>query len=77
MGNGDNLNLTLNDSVLNYGKRCNRKPTPLSTSAVKICTRADRTGKNGGSGKSEESQNFGNGAKLEEIIACLDNFDLW
>lgn len=38
MSNGDNLNLTLNDSVLNYRKHCNRKLTPLSTSAVKICT---------------------------------------
>ncbi len=73
MSNGDNLNLTLNDSGLTTVKRCNLKPTPLSTSAVRSSRRADRTSQNGGSGKSEEAKIIGNGAKLEEIIACLDN----
>ncbi len=73
MSNGDNLNLTLNDSVLTTVKHCNRKLTPLSTSAVRSARRADRTGKNGRSGESEEAKIIGNSAKLEEIIACLDN----
>ncbi|WP_354666805.1 alkyl sulfatase C-terminal domain-containing protein, partial [Shigella flexneri] len=27
--------------------------------------------------KAKRAKIIGNGAKLEEIIACLDNFDLW
>ncbi|MGP6210539.1 alkyl sulfatase C-terminal domain-containing protein, partial [Escherichia coli] len=27
--------------------------------------------------KATKAKIIGNGAKLEEIIACLDNFDLW
>ncbi len=27
--------------------------------------------------KAKKAKIIGNGAKLEEIIACLDNFDLW
>ncbi len=57
MSNGDNLNLTLNDSVLNY-----RKTLQPQADASFYISREDLhavlTGqaKNGGSGKSEESQ---------------------
>ncbi len=27
--------------------------------------------------KAKKAKIIGNGAKLEEVIACLDNFDLW
>ncbi len=58
MSNGDNLNLTLNDSVLNYRKTLQSQADASSTSAVKSARRADRASQNGGSGKSEESQNY-------------------
>ncbi|XPE67955.1 alkyl sulfatase C-terminal domain-containing protein [Shigella boydii] len=69
MSNGDNLNLTLNDSVLNY-----RKTLQSQADASFYISREDLhavlTGqaKMAGSGKSEESQSIGNGAKLEEVL---------
>ncbi|STJ20728.1 metallo-beta-lactamase superfamily protein [Escherichia coli] len=59
MSNGDNLNLTLNDSVLNY-----RKTLQPQADASFYISREDLhavlTGqaKNGRSGESEESQNY-------------------
>ena len=78
MGNGDNLNLTLNDSVLNY-----RKTLQSQADASFYISREDLHAVLTGQAKmadlvkAKKAKIIGNGAKLEEIIACLDNFDLW
>ncbi|GHK09620.1 hypothetical protein ECZU01_35980 [Escherichia coli] len=78
MGNGDNLNLTLNDSVLNY-----RKTLQPQANASFYISREDLHAVLTGQAKmadlvkAKKAKIIGNGAKLEEIIACLDNFDLW
>nr|MDM9170324.1 alkyl sulfatase YjcS [Escherichia coli] len=78
MSNGDNLNLTLNDSVLNY-----RKTLQPEANASFYISREDLhavlTGqvKMADLVKAKKAKIIGNGAILEEIIACLDNFDLW
>ncbi len=58
MSNGDNLNLTLNDSVLNYRKTLQSQLRLFYISREDSSRRADRASQNGGSGKSEESQNY-------------------
>ncbi|MCG4303925.1 MBL fold metallo-hydrolase [Escherichia coli] len=76
--NGDNLNLTLNDSVLNY-----RKTLQPEANASFYISREDLHAVLTGQVKmvdlvkAKKAKIIGNGAKLEEIIACLDNFDLW
>ena len=78
MSNGDNLNLTLNDSVLNY-----RKSLQPQADASFYISREDLHAVLTGQAKmadlvkAKKAKIIGNGAKLEEIIACLDNFDLW
>ncbi|EKT5609065.1 MBL fold metallo-hydrolase [Escherichia coli] len=78
MSNGDNLNLTLNDSVLNY-----RKTLQPQADASFYISREDLHAVLTGQAKmadlvkAKKAKIIGNGAKLEEIIACLDNFDLW
>lgn len=78
MNNGDNLNLTLNDSVLNY-----RKTLQPQADASFYISREDLHAVLTGQAKmadlvkAKKAKIIGNGAKLEEIIACLDNFDLW
>lgn len=78
MSNGDNLNLTLNDSVLNY-----RKTLQSQADASFYISREDLHAVLTGQAKmadlvkAKKAKIIGNGAKLEEIIACLDNFDLW
>ncbi|EEQ1623443.1 MBL fold metallo-hydrolase [Escherichia coli] len=78
MSNGDNLNLTLNDSVLNY-----RKTLQSQADASFYISREDLHAVLTGQAKmadlvkAKKAKIIGNGAKLEEVIACLDNFDLW
>lgn len=78
MSNGDNLNLMLNDSVLNY-----RKTLQSQADASFYISREDLHAVLTGQAKmvdlvkAKKAKIIGNGAKLEEIIACLDNFDLW
>lgn len=77
MSNGDNLNLMLNDSVLNY-----RKTLQSQADASFYISREDLHAVLTGQAKmvdlvKAKAKIIGNGAKLEEIIACLDNFDLW
>ncbi|HFZ8994567.1 TPA: alkyl/aryl-sulfatase [Citrobacter freundii] len=76
--NNDNLNLTLNDSVLNY-----RKTLQPKADASFHLTRADLhdvlTGQEKMSDlvKANKVRVVGDAAKLNEIFACLDKFDLW
>ncbi|MFP1590484.1 alkyl sulfatase C-terminal domain-containing protein [Escherichia coli] len=77
MSNGDNLNLTLNDSVLNY-----RKTLQSQADASFYISREDLHAvmgkrKNGGFGKSEESQNYWQWRETGRNYRCLHNFDLW
>ncbi len=72
------INLTLNDSVLNY-----RKTLQPQANASFYISREDLHAVLTGQAKmadlvkAKKAKIIGNGAKLEEIIACLDNFDLW
>ncbi|MBV8041056.1 alkyl sulfatase dimerization domain-containing protein [Pluralibacter sp.] len=76
--NNDNLNLTLNNSVLNY-----RQMLQPKADASFYMNRTDLhdvlTGqaKMANLIKAKKVKIIGNSAKLDEIIACLDNFDLW
>ncbi|HEA2782188.1 TPA: MBL fold metallo-hydrolase [Escherichia coli] len=78
LSDNDNLNLSLNNSVLNYRKVLQPKVdasfymirSDLHDVLVGQAKMADLV-------KAKKAKIIGNGAKLEEIIACLDNFDLW
>lgn len=78
LSNGDNLNLTLENSVLNYRQRLQPK-----TDASFYISRTDLhdvlTGqaKMADLVKTKKVKVIGNAAKLDEIIGCLDQFDLW
>lgn len=76
--NGDNLNLTLNDSVLNY-----RQTLQPKADASFYMSRADLhdvlTGqaKMADLVKAKKVNVIGKATKLDEIVAMLDQFDLW
>ncbi|EFN6667834.1 TPA: alkyl/aryl-sulfatase [Escherichia coli] len=78
LSDNDNLNLSLNNSVLNYRKVLQPKVdasfymirSDLHDVLVGQAKMADLV-------KAKKAKIIGNSAKLEEIIACLDNFDLW
>ncbi|ECH9260520.1 MBL fold metallo-hydrolase [Salmonella enterica subsp. enterica] len=78
LDNADNLNLTLNDSVLNY-----RNTLQSKADASFYMSRDDLqhvlTGraKMADLIKAKKVRAIGNAAKLDEIIGCLDNFELW
>ncbi|HEA4625756.1 TPA: MBL fold metallo-hydrolase [Escherichia coli] len=78
LSDNDNLNLSLNNSVLNY-----RKVLQPKVDASFYMSRSDLhdvlvgQAKMADLVKAKKAKIIGNGAKLEEIIACLDNFDLW
>ncbi|HAI6023627.1 alkyl/aryl-sulfatase [Escherichia coli] len=78
LSDNDNLNLSLNNSVLNY-----RKVLQPKVDASFYMSRSDLHAVLTGQAKmadlvkAKKAKIIGNGAKLEEIIACLDNFDLW
>ncbi|MDD8438273.1 MBL fold metallo-hydrolase [Escherichia coli] len=78
LSDNDNLNLSLNNSVLNY-----RKVLQPKVDASFYMSRSDLhdvlvgQAKMADLVKTKKAKIIGNGAKLEEIIACLDNFDLW
>lgn len=78
LSNGDNLNLTLNNSVLNY-----RQTLQPKADASFYISRADLhdvlTGqaKMADLVKAKKASVIGSAAKLNEIIGCLDQFDLW
>ncbi|MED9675628.1 alkyl sulfatase dimerization domain-containing protein [Escherichia coli] len=78
LNNGDNLNLTLNDSVLNYRQTLQQK---ADTSFY--MSRSDLHDVLTGQAKmtdliaAKKVKVIGNAKNLDEIISCLDTFDLW
>lgn len=78
LSDGDNLNLTLENSVLNY-----RQSLQPKTDASFYMSRTDLHDVLTGQAKmadlikAKKVKVIGNAAKLDEIISCLDNFDLW
>ncbi|EJR2963687.1 MBL fold metallo-hydrolase [Salmonella enterica] len=78
LSDGDNLNLTLENSVLNY-----RQSLQPKSDASFYMSRTDLHGVLTGQAKMAELVKakkvkvIGNAVKLDEIIGCLDNFDLW
>ncbi|EAA5903771.1 alkyl/aryl-sulfatase [Salmonella enterica subsp. enterica] len=78
LSDGDNLNLTLENSVLNY-----RQSLQPKTDASFYMSRTDLHDVLAGQAKmadlikAKKVKVIGNAAKLDEIISCLDNFDLW
>ncbi|WP_434660595.1 alkyl/aryl-sulfatase [Klebsiella sp. MISC125] len=75
---GDTLNLTLNDSVLNYRQTLQQK-----ADASFDISRADLHAVLAGQAKmadlikEKKVKVTGDAAKLDEIVNCLDNFDFW
>ncbi|EAN8611330.1 MBL fold metallo-hydrolase [Salmonella enterica] len=78
LSDGDNLNLTLENSVLNY-----RQSLQPKSDASFYMSRTDLHDVLTGQAKMAELVKakkvkvIGNAVKLDEIIGCLDNFDLW
>lgn len=78
LADGDNLNLTLNNSVLNY-----RQTLQPNANASFYVSRSDLHNVLTGQAKmtdlikAKKVKVIGNAAKLDEIIACLDTFNLW
>lgn len=78
LDSGENLNLTLNDSVLNY-----RQTLQPKADASYYISRADLHSVLTGQAKmadllkAKKVKVIGNKAKLDEIIGCLDQFDFW
>ncbi|TKV14260.1 MBL fold metallo-hydrolase [Citrobacter sp. wls619] len=78
LAEGDNLNLTLNDSVLNYRKTLLPKAdTSFYMSRADLHRVLTGETKMADLVKAKKVKVIGNAAKLDEIIACLDQFDLW
>lgn len=76
--NGDNLNLMLNDSVLNYRQTLLPKvDTSFYISRLDLHSVLTGQAKMADLIKAKKVKVIGNAAKLDEIIACLDQFDLW
>lgn len=78
LNNGDNLNLTLNDSVLNYRQTLQQK---ADTSFY--MSRSDLHDVLTGQAKmpdliaAKKVKVIGNAKNTDEIISCTDTFDLW
>ncbi|MFV0263677.1 MAG: alkyl/aryl-sulfatase [Kluyvera sp.] len=78
LDNTDNLNLTLNDSVLNY-----RKTLLPKADASFYMTRADLQHVLTGQAKmadlikAQKVKVIGDATKLDEITRCLDQFEMW
>ncbi|EKA6604594.1 MBL fold metallo-hydrolase [Salmonella enterica] len=78
LSDGDNLNLTLENSVLNY-----RQSLQPKTDASFYMSRSDLHDVLTGQAKmtdlvkAKKVKVIGKATKLDEIISCLDNFDLW
>lgn len=78
LSDNDNLNLTLNDSVLNY-----RKVLQPKADASFYISRSDLQQVLTGQAKmadlikTKKVSVIGNAAKLDEIIGCLDQFEMW
>ncbi|WP_333500034.1 alkyl/aryl-sulfatase [Kluyvera sp. CHPC 1.2972] len=78
LDNGDNLNLTLNDSVLNYRQTLLPKAdTSFYMSRLDLHSVLTGQAKMADLIKAKKVKVVGNAAKLDEIIGCLDKFDLW
>lgn len=76
--NGDNLNLMLNDSVLNYRQTLLPKAdTSFYMSRLDLHNVLTGQAKMADLIKAKKVKVIGNAAKFDEIIACLDKFDLW
>lgn len=75
---GDNLNLTLNDSVLNYRQTLQQKAdASFSLSRADLHDVLTGQVKMADLVKSGKAKVTGDAAKLDEIIATLDQFELW
>ena len=75
---GDNLNLTLNDSVLNYRQTLQQKAdASFSLSRTDLHDVLTGQVKMADLVKSGKAKVTGDAAKLDEIIATLDQFELW
>lgn len=76
--NGDNLNLTLENSVLNYRQILRPKvDASFYMSRTDLHNILKGQAKMADLVKAKKVKVIGNAAKLDEIISCLDNFDLW
>lgn len=75
---GDNLNLTLNDSVLNYRQTLQQKvDASFSLSRTDLHDVLTGQVKMADLVKAGKAKVTGDAAKLDEIIATLDQFELW
>lgn len=75
---GDNLNLTLNDSVLNYRQTLQQKAdASFSLSRTDLHDVLTGQVKMADLVKAGKAKVTGDAAKLDEIIATLDQFELW
>lgn len=78
LAEGDNLNLTLNNSVLNYRKTLLPKAdTSFYISRDDLHNVLTGEAKMADLIKAKKVKVIGNAAKLDEIMACLDQFELW
>ncbi|HCM1915796.1 TPA: hypothetical protein N3A33_001690 [Salmonella enterica subsp. salamae serovar 28:r:e,n,z15] len=76
LDNVDNLNLALNDSVFNYRNTLQTKAdAPFSMSLANL--QHVLTGQVKMADLIKTKKVIGNAAKLDEIMACLDQFELW
>lgn len=78
LSDNDNLNLTLNDSVLNYRKVLQPKAdTSFYISRSDLQQVLTGQAKMADLIKAKKASVIGNAAKLDEIIGCLDRFEMW
>ncbi|EDX5082505.1 MBL fold metallo-hydrolase [Salmonella enterica] len=78
LSDGDNLNLTLENSVLNYRQSLQPKSdASFHMSRTDLHDVLTGQAKMAELVKAKKVKVIGNAVKLDEIIGCLDNFDLW
>lgn len=76
--NGDNLNLTLNNSVLNHRQTLlSKADTSFYMSRADLHSVLTGEVKMTDLIKAKKVKVIGKATKLDEILACLDQFDLW
>lgn len=76
--NGDNLNLTLNNSVLNHRQTLlSKADTSFYLSRADLHSVLTGEVKMTDLIKAKKVKVIGKATKLDEILACLDQFDLW
>ena len=78
LNNGENLNLTLNDSVLNYRQTLlPNADTAFYISRDNLHDVLAGQKKMADLIKAKEVKVIGDAAQLDDIVKCLDNFNLW